>query len=87
MPTQNENLFVKLVKKSVGLPTGKSDCCGVPAGVQSSACCGTSNSSDCCGAETSNASQSGCGCGKSDCGGECCGAEASEKKVESEKET
>jgi Iap family predicted aminopeptidase len=28
MSTQNENLLVKLVKKSVGLPTGKSDCCG-----------------------------------------------------------
>jgi len=27
MSTQNENLFVKLVKKSVGLPTGTSDCC------------------------------------------------------------
>ncbi len=61
MSTQNENLLVKLIKKSVGLPTGKSDCCG------------SSASSDCCGAEASESS--GCGCGDSDCGGDCCGAE------------
>lgn len=67
MSTQNENLFVKLVKKSVGLPTGKSDCCGAPEG-QSSDCCGSSGSSDCCG------ESSGCGCGSEGCGGDCCGA-------------
>ena len=72
MSTQNENLFVKLVKKSVGLPTGKSECCGAPA-CQSSDCCNGNASSDCCGAEASKSS--GCGCGDSDCGGDCCGAE------------
>ncbi|MCK6568614.1 hypothetical protein FBQ83_15790 [Chloroflexi bacterium CFX5] len=73
MSTQNENLLVTLIKKSVGLPTGKSDCCGSTAGA----------SSDCCGTETSDASQSsGCGCGNDDCGGVCCGAEE-EKQSES----
>jgi hypothetical protein len=69
MSTQNENLFVKLIKKSVGLPTGKSDCCGAPA-EQSGDCCGANASSGCCGAESS-----GCGCGSEGCGGDCCGAE------------
>lgn len=72
MSTQNENLFVKLIKKSVGLPTGKSDCCSAPAG-QSGDCCGANASSDCCGAEV--AQSSGCGCGSEGCGGDCCGAE------------
>ena len=81
MSTQNENLFVKLIKKSVGLPTGKSDCCGTSAG-QPSDCCNGNASSDCCGAETSDASQSsGCGCGNDGCGGGCCGVES---QVESE---
>jgi hypothetical protein len=71
MSMQNENLFVKLVKKSVGLPTGKSDCCGAPAD-QSKDCCGTGASTDCCGADASQSS--GCGCGNDDCGGDCCGA-------------
>lgn len=60
MSTQNENLFVKLVKKSVGLPTGKSECCGAPAGVQSNNCCNT------------EASQAPSGCGCSNGGGDCC---------------
>lgn len=67
MSTQNENLFVKLVKKSVGLPTGKSDCCDANAD-QSNDCCGSSASSDCCGDDG--------------CGGDCCGAE-DEKESES----
>ncbi len=71
MSTQNENLFVKLVKKSVGLPTEKSNCCSTPA-VQSSDCCGSGNSTECCGAEASDALQSsGCGCGSDGC----CGVE------------
>ena len=69
MSTQNENLFVKLVKKSVGLPTGKPDCCGATA-EQSKDCCGTGESSECCGE-----SSSGCGCGDEGCGGDCCGAD------------
>lgn len=60
MSTQNENPFVKLIKKSVGLPTGKSDCCGTPAG----------QSSGCCGAEGEQDSSAGCGCGDGDCGAE-----------------
>jgi hypothetical protein len=80
MSTQNENLFVKLVKKSVGLPTGKSDCCGAPAG-QSSDCCNGNASSDCCSAETSESS--GCGCGSEGCGGDCCGAEDEAEPVSS----
>ncbi|MDP1545092.1 MAG: hypothetical protein Q8L87_03640 [Anaerolineales bacterium] len=76
MSTQNENLFVKLIKKSMGLPTGKSDCCGAPAG-QSSDCCGSSGNNDCCGTETSDTSQS------SGCGGDCCGAENEAEPVSS----
>lgn len=71
MSTQNENLLVKLIKKSVGLPTGKSDCCGASA-AQSSDCCGAGASADCCGTDASQSS--GCGCG-----GDCCGAENEEK--------
>lgn len=75
MSTQNENLLVKLIKKSVGLPAGKSDCCGASMG-QSNDCCGANDSSDCCGAETSDASQSsGCECGDIGCDGNCCDAE------------
>ena len=70
MSTQNESLLVKLIKKSVGLPTGKSDCCGAPA-EQSKDCCGAGESSECCGE-----SSSGCGCGDEGCGGDCCGAES-----------
>ncbi|HXF84513.1 MAG TPA: hypothetical protein VNK49_03910 [Anaerolineales bacterium] len=73
MSTQNENLFVKLVKKSVGLPTSKSDCCGAPT-EQSSGCCGSDGSSECCGVNASQSS-SGCGCGSEGCGGNCCGAQ------------
>ena len=80
MSTQNENLLVKLIKKSVGLPTGASDCCGAPA-EQSKDCCDAGESSECCGE-----SSSGCGCGDEGCSGDCCGAETSEEKVESAKE-
>ncbi len=86
MSTPNDNLFVKLIKKSVGLPTGKSDCCGAPAGVQSNDCCGSSGVSSCCGPEASPESSTGC-CGNG--GGDCCGAETAEGaegKVESGKE-
>lgn len=75
MSTQNENLLVKLIKKSVGLPTDASDCCGAPA-EQSQDCCGASESSACCGE-----SSSGCGCGSESCGGGCCGAA---EEIESE---
>lgn len=74
MSTQNENLLVKLVRKSVGLPTGTSGCCGAPAGVQSDDCCGTSGSNDCCGAGASQSS-AGCGCGNEGCGN-CCGTKS-----------
>ncbi len=80
MSTQNENPLVKLIKKSVGLPTGKSDCCGASA-AQSSDCCGSGASTDCCGADASQSP--GCGCGNDDCGGACCGAENKEESESS----
>lgn len=81
MSLQNENLFVKLVKKSVGLPTTKSDCCGAPASAQASDCCGTGSTGDCCGAGDGQASScssdsvSGTGsacCGTDNASGGCC---------------
>jgi hypothetical protein len=48
-------LFLNLVKKAVGLPTGKSSCCSPEVGPQSEASCCTTpapaeqaNSSACC---------------------------------------
>ncbi len=52
MNTKDENLLVKLVKKSVGLPTGKSGCCGTatpPAAVSGSN-------------QPSDSASTGCGC-------------------------
>lgn len=64
MSTQNENpqenLLVKMIKKSVGLSTGKSDCCGAPAEAQSNDCCDLGGSNDCCDAEASQESSVGC---------------------------
>ena len=59
MSTQTEktkdNPLVKLVKKSVGLPT--SDCCGVSVQEQ--------EAESCCGEQPSAAAEtSGCGCGQ-----------------------
>ena len=71
MSTQNENPLVKLIKKSVGLPTGES------------ACCGTSASSACCGAEGAQDSSAGCGCGSEGGGGDCCGAEEEKESATS----
>ena len=66
MSTQNENLFVKLVRKSVGLPTGKSDCCGVTTQNENPA-------QTCCGSRASDESvESSCGCSDSDA--DCCGS-------------
>ena len=55
MSMQNESPFVKLIKKSLGLPTGDSNCCGAPA----------EQPKECCGAESS-----GCGCENEGCGAE-----------------
>lgn len=71
MSTPNENVLVKLVKKSVGLPSGNPSCCGSPAAT-------VSGSQSCCGAQaaaTTDAAtiQSGCGCGG---GGDCCSGES-----------
>ncbi len=41
MATQKDNLLVSLLKKSVGIPTGASGCCGAPA---SCACASNTNS-------------------------------------------
>ncbi len=54
MNTKEENVLVKLVKKSVGLPTAGSGCCGpVPATAEKK----------CCETEASESTSSGCGCG------------------------
>ncbi len=72
MTTQDENPVVKLVKKSVGLPTGKSSCCSVPAvaaveeqpaASAEAGCCGSQAASEssvgnCCEAEKPASSQS-----------------------------
>ncbi|WKZ37387.1 MAG: hypothetical protein QY332_05520 [Anaerolineales bacterium] len=72
MSTQNKNLLVTLIKKSVGLPTASS-----------SACCGTSVSqSDCCGTPASQNDSAGCACGCGD--GEsagCCEVETAQAQT------
>jgi hypothetical protein len=66
-----KNVFIKLIKKSVGLPTGKSSCCGAPAQASIEAAQG------CCGAETSG---EGSCCGTQETGGTCgCYAEEEEE--------
>lgn len=41
MSTKDKNLLVTLIKRSVGLPTGPSRCCGSSAASASGACCST----------------------------------------------
>ena len=53
---QGENLLVKLVKKSVGLPTAGSSCCGAPKTVENNQPLAVKEES------------SDCGCGKSEAG-------------------
>ncbi|MGE5674361.1 MAG: hypothetical protein ACM3XM_10800 [Mycobacterium leprae] len=67
MTEQKNGVFVNLVKKAVGLPTGGSGCCGGTGAV---------NASTCCDAATTAASESAC-CGSADAVKEsaCCGAE------------
>lgn len=95
-----DNVFVQLVKKSVGLPTGKSDCCGAPAESQSNSCCDSSGSSDCCGTPAESQSNAGCDSGNSNdccgaetsqssgcgCGGDCCGAGHTVETIETTQE-
>ena len=52
MIAKDENLLVKVVKKAVGLPTGKSSCCGavVPA------------AQECSDGEAAPSTSTGCGC-------------------------
>ncbi len=53
MSSKDENVLVKLVKKSVGLPTAGSSCCGpVPATAEKK----------CCEAEAPESTSAGCGC-------------------------
>lgn len=82
MSTQNENLLVKLIKKSVGLSTGKSNCCDAPA-EQSNDCCSSDETGDCCGADASQSSS--CGCCNESCGRGCCGVDKA-KEVEAAQE-
>jgi hypothetical protein len=53
MIPKDESLIVKLVKKSVGLPTGKSGCCGPVAPA----------ATVCCDAEPFEEAPADCGCG------------------------
>ncbi len=76
MSTQDENVLVKLVKKSVGLPTGSSSCCGAPAASTSADCCGTTASGECCGAEAQQTSPE---CGEAGCAGDCSGEAKAEE--------
>ena len=69
-----ENLLVKLIKKSVGLPTGKSGCCGVPA-EHSNDRHDSSDSGECC-SESSDG-----GCGNEGCSDDYCDVEDSGNKV------
>lgn len=67
MSTQTEkskdNPLVKLVKKSVGLPTN--DCCSVSTQEQKAeSCCGEQLSATSNEQPTSTAATSGCGCGE-----------------------
>lgn len=68
----DQNLLVKLVKKSVGLPTGESSCCGgvAPQETANQSCAEQSaDVSSCCGSQESVDLQkdesSGCGCADS----------------------
>ncbi len=54
MNTKEDNLLVKAIKKSVGLPTGGAKCgCGAPA----------VRANDCCKAEATESTSEDCGCG------------------------
>lgn len=57
MSEKNSGPFVNLIRKAVGLPTGNSSCCGVPAANESTpakeGCCSTApvkeqKSESCC---------------------------------------
>ncbi len=57
MIAKDENLLVKVVKKSLGLPTGGNSCgCGAPA----------TKANDCCSAEATESMSQDCGCGTSE---------------------
>lgn len=66
MSKKIENLLVKIIKKSVGLPTENSKCCGTTA----------EESMGCCGVEQLPELTAGCGCGDCGCGGGCCNSES-----------
>lgn len=48
MSTQDESVLVKLLKKSVGLPTAGATCCAAPSELAAKNCCGSTASSECC---------------------------------------
>ncbi len=64
MTTQDENPVVKLVKKSVGLPTGKSSCCSVPAAASVGEQPAASAEAGCCGSQAASESSAGSCCGE-----------------------
>lgn len=69
-----DNLLVKLVKKSVGLPTGESGCCGtVPQDKENESCCGEQPSA--ANEETDS------GCAETESG--CCDTVSQDKEVTS----
>ena len=59
MSMHNDNPLIKLLKKSVGLPTGHSACCGSSAASGPEDCC---DDGECCDAGSTEDSAGGCGC-------------------------
>lgn len=66
---QNENLLVKLIKKSVGLPTAGSSCCGTSAPAENVQ------------PPAAREESSGCGCGKAEAA---CGCEQEKQGEQNE---
>jgi hypothetical protein len=82
----DQNLLVKLVKKSVGLPTGESSCCSdIAAQIAQAAQSAQESANQGCAEQTADASSCGCSSQeavdshKSEAGS--CGCAASQEKV------
>ncbi len=61
MIAKDENLLVKVVKKSLGLPTGGNSCsCGAPA----------AKANECCSADATESTSQDCGCGATESQGQ-----------------
>ncbi len=81
----DQNPLIKLVKKSVGLPTGESNCCGVvappisPETANQSAGAQPTNSSSCCDSQGTEATAA------CDCDGDC-SHEVTQKEMNDDKQ-